>query len=772
MGRQEHVWTYTGTQRRVGREALGGSYRNQDGGSYHASPQCAGFSYDLGMTEPAATRPQELPPALVALVSSIELSSTDWWRRSVGQAVLSLLWLSPVPITVSELVRHLDEQYSIKVAVDEVRQQLEQMAQKGAIVEQSDASFKVSEEQSLRTQKDIDRHETEDAAARRDFLELMTASMPDSDANEAWRNFNHLLLVPLIHRLGAHTYDFLRGSPFELKESPLVENFLQSFTEADRPAARSIVTTFLDPQRPTTRAYVVNRLATYFFIQATRLPRSTLEALTQSVKKRVVFTVFVDTNLLFSLLDLHENPANEAAVALEGLLKDLRGLVDFKLYVTNETLHEAKESLGRAADGMESVVLTPNMAAAAGSMSLSGLRRRYVEQARRADGVRNSDAYFSYYVDNLLALARAHGIELYNEDLSPFHTRQEVVNDLLEQRDVQAKRRAAQGRPAKSYSQIQHDVVLWHWTRGKREAYVESPLLAKYWIVTIDYALLGFDAYKQKILRGSVPVCLHPTTLVQMLAFWAPRGEALDSAIVRTLRMPLLFFEYDAELERATIRILRTLSRFEHSSHLSTESIAELMASDALRSRMLAANADEEMVGLIESELIEQEESLRRRLIAEQEQVREFREKDETSHKRIKELAEAAARGEDEAARLRQETEAAIAATTAAGDRAVFAESRVAHLRLTIFAVFALLLAAVPAVVVWLAVSDAGRPAALFVVLGWLALSCLGWLGVVRWLGTSEEREAARGLRAWINGYFVVIVVGFILNGISAWVFG
>jgi len=724
------------------------------------------------MTDRGAARAQQLPPELIALVSSVELSSTDWWRRSVGQAVLSLLWLSPSPVPVPELVRQLDEQYSIKVTSDEVRQQLEQMASTGAVVEQADASFKISEEQSVRTRADIDRHETEDAMARRDFLDLAVASIPTSDVEEAWGNFNELLLVPLVHRLGAHTYDFLRGTPFELKESPLLENYLECFTEADRPAARDLVATFLDPQRPTTRAYVVNRLATYFFIQATRLPRATLEALAQSVKKRVVFTVFVDTNLLFSLLDLHENPANEAAVALEGLLKDLRGLVDFKLYVTNETLHEAKESLSHAAAGMESIVLTPNMAAAVGSMSLSGLRQRYVEQARRADGVRNSDAYFGYYIDNLLSLARAHGIELYNEDLSAFHTKQDVVDDLLEQREVQGKRRAAQGRPEKSYSQIQHDVVLWHWVRGKREAYVESPLLAKFWIVTIDYALLGFDAHKQRSLRSSVPICLHPTTLVQMLAFWAPRGEALDAAIVRTLRMPLLFFEYDAELERATIRILRTLSRFENLTHLSTESIAELVASDALRSRMLAAAADEEMLGLIESELIEQEEALRRRLVAEQERVRELREEQEKSGQRIEELADAASRNEGEAARWRQETEAAVAASTAAGDRAAVAENRVIRLRLTVFAVFALMLSAVPGVLVWLAVSHGGRPAILFVVLGWLALACLGWLGVVRWLGRPEEREAARGLRNWTNGYFILIVLGFILNGVSAWAFG
>jgi len=744
-------------------------------GNPHRSGQH--IPYGLDMTNCPATPPPRLSPELVALVSSVELSQSDWWRRAVGQAVLSLLWSETSPLSVSELVRGLDREHAIKVTATEVREQLAQLELAAAVVGQGADAFKISEEHAVRMLAYIDRHENEEHTAKREFLELAVSLLPDFDPEQAWTAFTEILLVPLIYNLGAHTYDFLRGAPFVLNESPLLRNYLSHFEEAERDAAQDLAAAFLDPTRQSARAYVVNRLTTYFFIQATSLPRTTLEALAQSTKKRMSFTAFVDTNLLFSVLDLHENPANEAAAALEGLMGELKGVVDFQLYVTNETLQEARASLSGAAAGMENIVLTARMITAASSMSLSGLRKRFVEQARRVDGVRSSEAYFGYYADNLLALARAHGIELFNEDLSPYHTKQEVIDDLLVEIEVQRKRRALQGRPEKAYNQIRHDVVLWHWVRDKRDVYVDSPLAARYWIVTLDYALIGFDEHKSKIYNSLIPICLHPATLVQMLAFWVPRGEVLDSAIVRTLRIPLLFFEYDSELERATVKILQTLSRFANIENLSAESITALVANDALRSRMLSARADEEMVSLIESELIEQEEELRRQLTEKEERVVELERTRLARDQEVERLGGKILDLDEVANVSHREAEAATKGLIYAETRATLAESRAVRARLLLFGVFALMVSAIPAGGAgWLAsqhFSSSRRSAIIvFTTLGWLGIGCLAWLGLVRWLGSRSERDAASGSRNWIRSYFTLVVLGFIINAASAFAFG
>ncbi len=724
------------------------------------------------MATSVPARPPRLPSELVSLVSSVELSQSNWWRRAISQAVLSVLWVASRPLSVAAVTSSLEQDYAIKVTIDEVREQLAQLEADGSVLDLGGDAYKISEARALSLIAGIERGENEEAEAAQTFRTIAEAVAPGCDAETAWLVFNEKLLVPLIYDLGANTYAFLQGTPFALNGSPLLDDYLAAFDPAEQEAARVIASQFLDPARTPARSYVVNRLATYFFVQATTWPRSTIERLAQTTQQKPSFVVFVDTNLLFSLLDLHENPANEAAVALEALEGDLKGLVDFRLYITNETIHEARESLTRTAAGMEGVVLTPQMRLAANTIPFSGLKKRFIEQAGRTDGIRSAQEYFGYYAENLLTVARLHGIELYNQDLTPYHVKQSVIDDILAQSEVQGKARAKRGLPEKSYEQIRHDVVLWHCVRDKREVYVESPLAAKYWIVTVDFAFLGFDAMKARVSSDLVPLCLHPTTLVQMLAFWLPRGENLDSAIVRTLRIPLLFFEYDADLERATVRILQTLNRFANSDRLSTDAITALLSSDALRTRMLAARGEKEMAQLIESEVIEQEEELRRQLKAEQDRATALQASANSRESEIARLAARIDQADLEAASAIAEANRASLDRSAAEERAVRAEKHATTVRLALFSIAASALAILPVagavVLLWASVPPGFRlMTVVFGILLWPGLSAGMVLIVVSRWGSAAERDATTRLRGFVVWYFTLVVLGFALNALA-----
>ena len=120
--------------------------------------------------------------------------------------------------------------------------------------------------------------------------------------------------------------------------------------------------------------------------------------------------------------------------------------------------------------------------------------------------------YFSPYIDNLLTIAREIGVEIFNEDTSALSMRQDVIDDINEQTNYETEK---YGENAKSYKPLEHDIILWHFLKDKRSIKLESPLDAKYWIVTIDFRFLGFDEYKRKQGEFNLPLCLHPTTLLQ-----------------------------------------------------------------------------------------------------------------------------------------------------------------------------------------------------------------------------------------------------------------
>ena len=185
-------------------------------------------------------------------------------------------------------------------------------------------------------------------------------------------------------------------------------------------------------------------------------------------------------------------------------------------------------------------------------------------------------------------MLRSKSVELHNTDLSSFRVAQEVVDDL---HDEQERQEWYRPRGAKPYNSNLHDMVLWHFTKSRRRAIVESPLDATAWVVTLDYGLIKFDQRKGQGEPGP-PICLHPSSLIQLFQFWVPSSTRLDEALVGSVRQPLLFLTFDYQSEQITARILKQLSRFEGAEDLDTDVATEILTNQALRDRLSHTSGD------------------------------------------------------------------------------------------------------------------------------------------------------------------------------------
>src|SRR5262249_5300685 len=153
-------------------------------------------------------------------------------------------------------------------------------------------------------------------------------------------------------------------------------------------------------------------------------------------------------------------------------------------------------------------------------------------------------------------------------------------------------------------------VVLWYFIRDKRPPHVESPLEATYWVVTVDYHFLGFDAFRRRNSTRQVPICVHPTALIQMLQFWLPRTTEFEQAVLGSLRWPFLFQDFDPQAERVIIRILEALARFENVGDLPREVVANILLDDALRNKLSVERDVEKRVEFVKEALIKQTERI------------------------------------------------------------------------------------------------------------------------------------------------------------------
>ena len=113
---------------------------------------------------------------------------------------------------------------------------------------------------------------------------------------------------------------------------------------------------------------------------------------------------------------------------------------------------------------------------------------------------------------------------------------------------------------------------------------MESPVEATYWIVTVDYHYMGFDLYKRggrSELNPYLPASVFSDTAFAVLVTMNARVS--EEAILDSLRLPLLFQEFDSSAERVTVRILESLARFENIGHLSTGVVSSILVNQALR---------------------------------------------------------------------------------------------------------------------------------------------------------------------------------------------
>ncbi|MFA5835539.1 MAG: hypothetical protein WC837_01165 [Bellilinea sp.] len=540
---------------------------------------------------------------ILNLVQHVELNKAGWWDYVIQRLILATLWMEGKfdSMPLNKLVEAIHFHFELRLG-GKLESVVYQMIKAGELIKLTDGSIKLSETSARELISDI--HDAEEIInrAKKVFIEtIVYDGIAPADKEKIWINFNDTFLRPFIKDVGANIYELLNGLSVNIDQS-ILDNFLSDYPIEQRGCINNSVKGFLNSKDQYARSYILRSLNAYFCIEAGSLDKTTLDTLQNSLAQQHDFILFIDTNFLFSILELHENPSNVAAIGLIELITHLDGKINLKLFVLNQTLQEARAVLLATIDSLNGSRVTPNMAAAA-SRFVSGLSRKFYIEINRSEIPLTPKEYFQPYIDNLALILLKKGVEIFNEETTSLNTRQDVVDDILEQSEFEEQK---YGERAKSYKPLEHDIVLWHFVKDKRKVGVDSILDAGYWIVTIDYRFLGFDEYRKMNDVITVPICLHPTTLVQLLQFWIPRSQLLEDTLFSSLWLPFVFRDLDPQAENITIEIVKTLGRFENIGDLSKETIIEVLVNDALRQKIKNEPDINKQIELVREVLIEQ----------------------------------------------------------------------------------------------------------------------------------------------------------------------
>lgn len=561
-----------------------------------------------------------LPREVSALVHHVELNRAGWWEKALNRLVLAAVWLAEPNPDMMEICTTLQATFGLTIGPNKLGSILSALEAEDCLVQVAGGEVRIPDKARASFEQEIAEAEKVERNARTFFSSLAEKTCPALDAACIWNAFESSVLVPLVRDIGAHTYHLITGERMVL-DGACAEHFMAQFGQEHRGALKALVTSFLDPKRADVRSFITRMLHAQFCVEASGITEEVLEKLKATTERPLRFRLFVDTNFLFSLLGLHENPSNASARELKDLLATLKKDPQVDLFVTPRTVAEAKRAIGAAKAHVAAIPASSNFTDAALRVGMSGMSERFFSERRQRGGRLTVSDWFDPYLKDFVPLAREAGVELFNENLDAYGVRQDVVDDIhliteYEKRNLPEERR-------KSYDKVAHDVILWHLVKDKRPAYVESPVDAEEWILTVDFRLLGFDEHKRKASHASIPLCLHPTSLVQLLQFWVPRTQEFEEAILGGLRLPFLFQEFDVKAERLSIAIINRLGRFEGCEEISGDTLTKVVMNEGLRSRIDAGQPEQEEIQLVRDALVE-----------------EMRLQAETEKARVKELTE------------------------------------------------------------------------------------------------------------------------------------
>ncbi|MBY3158287.1 hypothetical protein HFO56_38980 [Rhizobium laguerreae] len=548
---------------------------------------------------------RDVGPDIIALVHHIELNESGWVNTAIRKAVRFLIWMIGEPADISMILNERENLGLNKLTREQTEIAISELLATNAILPVGNDKFKLAEVEIQGLENSISAAENVEEHVRKKVLNAAGAAgvpMGNDWERKIWDGFHEEFIVPFIREFGARAYELMTGANTNVRQNIFISDFLGKFTDERRVVLEAMILAALDKSDGDCRKYILRLLNSYFFQSAVSLPRFVTEKAFARPGQERRLRLVLDTNFLFSLFKLHSNPSNEAVSMLQDLISRVPKPFSVDMYVLPSTIDEFHRSISYYQGVAERIRPTSGIVSAGVKSNVSGVIEAFLLKARETGYKINAKDYFAPYFNDIKAILNGYGVHVLNGEDRKYATDQSTIDDAIDQKSFYASKNVA-GKREKSYERIWHDMVLWHFIFDKRPQVSDTIFDAEWVCVTIDFGFIAFDNHKR---HGSgIPLLVHPASLVQALQIVIPSDENLEKTILALMQMPFLFEQFDIEDEKATQKILGTLSMYENIDELGEETILTILGNKVLRAKIGESQDATGEVALIRDAIVE-----------------------------------------------------------------------------------------------------------------------------------------------------------------------
>ena len=294
-----------------------------------------------------------------SLVHHVELNRSGWWDKALQQLIMYTLWSDDRFSSVEEIDALISNSFSITVETGRLADALQSTVAEGMVIENLN-TYKITEEQRSLLEQELDAAEAIADQAKHKFITLVSEACPSIDPGVCWEDFNHQCLLPLVMDLGARTYEFLLNRTLTREMAVEDTGFFDNYKRTDRESLQNLIVDYLSPDDAVVRDFLLRTLDAAFFLEASGLQSETLEKLASFDIGSSELTLFLDTNILFSVRELHDNPSNQSVNSLLEVIQGVAKMIPTKLYALPITLEEFRRTLAANRDDLANIVMASN----------------------------------------------------------------------------------------------------------------------------------------------------------------------------------------------------------------------------------------------------------------------------------------------------------------------------------------------------------------------------------------------------------------------------
>jgi hypothetical protein len=371
------------------------------------------------------------------------------------------------------------------------------------------------------------------------------------------------------------------------------------------PLAREAISTFMasvgqDADRATYMVQLADVAFNFFKLEVSP------EASQELVRRLPELTLFLDTNFIFGLLKLHNNPQVEVSMQLVEAVK--KHELPFKLRYHERTQREIRDTASYYGGILKSSYWPTSLSkAAVASGRLSGIENKFHEL--------NSRGHVD--VKEFLRPIEHFDVVVADMDIKLYRISQDRTKECATLNTEYAAFLQKYSRKDKPYEVIQHDVVLLD-TVSQLRSTAPSTLEAGTLILTCDFTLYLFDQAQAK-KENRLPCVILPNNFWQMLRPYMKSDTDFDKAFAETFALPE-FSVIGSGGSRACSKMLGILAAYRE---FPEETATRLLTNGVLVDNLSQVTDDIEFNALVEAAIVEQNAELMEERAALEKQVQQ-----------------------------------------------------------------------------------------------------------------------------------------------------